>query len=174
MSTLTIRLPATKHQRLKDFARARGVSLNKLVEEWATVALAQLDAENHYRLRATRGRPEVGLALLDKLDRTLGRRSARKKATGWSGGQGTAKLGMPIDAAVASHAACRALQRRLGCRGASALACAASCWGLSVARLRKIVVSFTLWRSSRPNLSLHRQQSRIEGVSVGTRHNPFQ
>jgi hypothetical protein len=27
MSTLTIRLPATKHQRLKDFARARGVSL---------------------------------------------------------------------------------------------------------------------------------------------------
>ena len=41
MSTLTIRLPATKHQRLKDFARARGVSLNKLVEEWANVALAQ-------------------------------------------------------------------------------------------------------------------------------------
>jgi len=31
MSTLTICLPATKHQRLKDFARARGVSLNKLV-----------------------------------------------------------------------------------------------------------------------------------------------
>jgi hypothetical protein len=59
-----------------------GVSLNKLVEQWAAVALAQLDAENHYRLRATRGRPEVGLALLDKLDRTLGRRSARKKATG--------------------------------------------------------------------------------------------
>jgi hypothetical protein len=26
------------------------VSLNRLVEEWATVALAQLDAENHYRL----------------------------------------------------------------------------------------------------------------------------
>ena len=82
MSTLTIRLPATKHQRLKDFARARGVSLNKLVEEWATVALAQLDAENPYRLRAARGRPEVGLALLDKLDRTLGRRPVRKKATG--------------------------------------------------------------------------------------------
>jgi hypothetical protein len=66
MSTLTVRLPATKPQRLKDFARARGVSLNKLVEEWATVALPQLDAENHYRLRATRGRPEVGLALLDR------------------------------------------------------------------------------------------------------------
>ena len=60
MSTLTICLPAAKHQRLKDFARARGVSLNRLVEEWATVALAQLDAENHYPLRATRGRPGVG------------------------------------------------------------------------------------------------------------------
>ncbi len=83
MSTLTIRLPATKHQRLKDFARARGVSLNKLVEEWATVALAQLDAENHYRLRATRGRPEVGLALLDKLDRSLGagQRERKPRAT---------------------------------------------------------------------------------------------
>jgi HicB family len=80
MSTLTIRLPDTKHQRLKAFARTRGVSLNKLVEEWATVALAQLDAENRYRLRAARGRPETGLARLDKLDRSLPRRAARKKA----------------------------------------------------------------------------------------------
>ena len=45
-------------------------------------ALAQLDVENHYRLRAIRGRPRAGLARLDKLDRTLGRRSVRKKATG--------------------------------------------------------------------------------------------
>ena len=73
MSTLTIRLPETKHQRLKAFARARGVSLNKLVEEWATVALAQLDAENRYRIRAARGKPEAGLVLLDKLDRVLPR-----------------------------------------------------------------------------------------------------
>jgi hypothetical protein len=73
MSTLTIRLPETKHQRLKAFARARGVSLNKLVEEWATVALAQLDAENRYRMRAARGKPEEGLALLDKVDRVLPR-----------------------------------------------------------------------------------------------------
>jgi hypothetical protein len=79
MSTLTIRLPDTKHQRLKDFARARGVSLNKLVEEWATVALAQVDAENRYRLRAARGEPEAGLALLDKLDRSLRRRAPAKK-----------------------------------------------------------------------------------------------
>ncbi len=74
MSTLTIRLPETKHQRLKAFARSRGISLNKLVEEWATVALAQEDAENRFRLRGARGRPDVGLALLDKLDQKLRRK----------------------------------------------------------------------------------------------------
>jgi len=79
MSTLTIRLPDTKHQRLKAFARSRGISLNKLVEEWATTALAQLDTENRYLLRAARGRPEEGLALLDKLDRSLRRRTPAKK-----------------------------------------------------------------------------------------------
>jgi len=79
MSTLTIRLPDTKHQRLKAFARARGVSLNKLVEEWATVALAQLDAENRYHIRAARGQPEKGLELLDKLDSKLKLRSRSKK-----------------------------------------------------------------------------------------------
>ncbi len=79
MSTLTIRLPDTKHQRLKAFARSRGISLNKLVEEWATTALAQLDTENRYLLRAARGRPQEGLALLDKLDRSLRRRTPAKK-----------------------------------------------------------------------------------------------
>lgn len=69
MSTLTIRLPDAKHERLKTLARSRGVSVNKLVEEWATVALTQQDSENRYRLRARRGRPEQGLALLDELDR---------------------------------------------------------------------------------------------------------
>lgn len=73
MSTLTIRLPESKHQRLKAFARARGVSMNKLVEEWATEALAQLNAENRFRMRAARGKSDVGLALLDKLDRALPR-----------------------------------------------------------------------------------------------------
>ena len=77
MSTLTIRLPDTKHQRLKAFARARGVSLNKLVEEWATVALAQLDAENRYHLRAARGQPAKGLELLDELDSRLRSRSKK-------------------------------------------------------------------------------------------------
>ena len=65
---MTMRLPETKQQRLKAFARSRGVSLNKLVEECATVALAQEDAENRFRLRTARGRKEVGLVVLDKLE----------------------------------------------------------------------------------------------------------
>ena len=51
----------------------------RLVGEWTTVALAQVDAENRYRLRAARGQPEAGLALLDKLDRSLRRRAPAKK-----------------------------------------------------------------------------------------------
>jgi hypothetical protein len=69
MSALTIRLPDTKHERLKGFARARGVSVNTLVEELATVALAQSDAETRDVLRKARGKPAVGLKLLDQLDR---------------------------------------------------------------------------------------------------------
>lgn len=74
MSTLTIRLPETKHQRLKAFARSSGISIDKLVEEWATVALAQEDAEYRFRLRAARGRKQVGLMLFDKLDEKLPRK----------------------------------------------------------------------------------------------------
>lgn len=68
MSTLTIRLPDAKHERLKAYARRRGISVNKLVEELATVALAQADAENRYLMRRARGKPPVGLRLLDELD----------------------------------------------------------------------------------------------------------
>jgi hypothetical protein len=40
-------------------------------EQATTVALEQADAENRYRLRAARSQAEAGLALLDKLDRSL-------------------------------------------------------------------------------------------------------
>ena len=69
MSTLTIRMPEGKHARLRGLAKARGVSINKLIDEFATVALAQYDAETRFRTRAARGSKSVGLALLEKLDR---------------------------------------------------------------------------------------------------------
>jgi hypothetical protein len=74
MSTLTIRLPETKHNRLRRLAQGRGISMNKLIDELATVALAQYDAEVRFRAMAQRGSPKRGLALLDKLDRSFRRR----------------------------------------------------------------------------------------------------
>jgi predicted transcriptional regulator len=68
MATLTIRLPDDKHARLKQLAEHRQISMNKLMEELSTVALAQFDAELHFRARAVRGSAEEGLRLLDQLD----------------------------------------------------------------------------------------------------------
>ena len=69
MTTLTIRIPEAKHNRLRRLAESRGLSLNKLIDEFATVALAQHDAETRFRAMAARGSVSRGLKLLDKLDR---------------------------------------------------------------------------------------------------------
>jgi predicted transcriptional regulator len=68
MSTLTIRLPDDKHQRLRELARRRSMSINKLMEELATISIAEFDAETRFRTLAARGSAKKGLALLDKLD----------------------------------------------------------------------------------------------------------
>jgi predicted DNA-binding protein len=68
MSVLTIRLPDDQHERLKALAAHRGVSMNKLIEELATRAVAEFDTEVRFRARAARGDAEAGLALLDRLD----------------------------------------------------------------------------------------------------------
>ena len=73
MSTLTIRLPEDRHARLRSLAKSRGISLNRLMDELATAAVAQHDAELRFKVRATRGSKRGGLALLDKLDRAFGR-----------------------------------------------------------------------------------------------------
>jgi predicted transcriptional regulator len=68
MATLTIRLPDDKHARLKDLARHRNTSVNKLMEEFSTIALAEFDTEMRFRVLAAQGSRARGLALLDKLD----------------------------------------------------------------------------------------------------------
>ncbi len=68
MSTVTVRIPDDKHRRLKQLAKSRQLSVNKLVEEWATVALAAHDTELRFRALAARGTPARGLALLEELD----------------------------------------------------------------------------------------------------------
>ena len=69
MATMTIRLPDEQHNRLKTLATRRGVSLNKLMEEFAIRILTETDAETRFRLRVARGNVAAGLAVLDKLDR---------------------------------------------------------------------------------------------------------
>jgi hypothetical protein len=61
MATMTIQLPDNKHDRLKRLAEQRGVSLNKLFEEWSTQALAEFDAESRFRLLSAKGNPKRAL-----------------------------------------------------------------------------------------------------------------
>ena len=73
MSTLTVRLPENKHARLRILAKSRGISVNKLIDELATVALVQHDTESRFRAMAVQGSRTKGLTLLAKLDREFAR-----------------------------------------------------------------------------------------------------
>ena len=74
MATLTIRLPDDKHARLRELARHRGISMNKLMEEMSTLSLAEFDAENRYRILAGRGSAQKGLQVLDALDKAFAKK----------------------------------------------------------------------------------------------------
>lgn len=69
MATLTIRIPDDKHNRLKALAQHRHLSVNKLVEELSTQALAEFDSEVHFRSLAANGNTSKGLELLEKMDK---------------------------------------------------------------------------------------------------------
>ena len=69
MSTLTIRIPDDKHARLRQLAKHRGISVNKLIEELATISIAEFDAETRFRALASKASTKAGLAVLDKLDK---------------------------------------------------------------------------------------------------------
>ena len=75
MSTLTIRLPDDRHLRHRKLAKHRGISVNKLMEELATISIAEFDAETRSRTLAARGSVKKGLAVLDKLDATFARKA---------------------------------------------------------------------------------------------------
>jgi hypothetical protein len=77
MSTLTIRIPEGKHSRLRNLAKARGISMNRLMDDLATAALAEYDTETRFRAMVARGSRRTGLALLSKLDRAFADRARR-------------------------------------------------------------------------------------------------
>jgi hypothetical protein len=68
MSVVTLRLPDDTCQRLKQLAASRGISLNKLMEELGTAAIAAHDAEIRFRAMAAGAGRERALAVLDQLD----------------------------------------------------------------------------------------------------------
>jgi len=68
MSTVTLRLPDDTAERLKQIAKARGISLNKLMEELGTAAVAAHDTEVRFRALAAGADPKRALAVLDRLD----------------------------------------------------------------------------------------------------------
>ncbi len=55
-------------RRLKELAQAKGISINKLIEELSTLALAEFDANTRFKAIAATGNPEEGLKILAKLD----------------------------------------------------------------------------------------------------------
>ena len=68
MAALTLRLPDDKHQRLRALAQSRGTTINRLLDEMATLMISEFDAETRFKVRATRGagKADRGLALLAK------------------------------------------------------------------------------------------------------------
>ncbi|MDK9702926.1 MAG: toxin-antitoxin system HicB family antitoxin [Sulfuritalea sp.] len=72
MSVVTLRLPDAKHARLKQLAASRHTSVNRLLDELATIALVQHDLTLQFRAAADSGDPARGLALLEKLDKHFG------------------------------------------------------------------------------------------------------
>nr|VFK64625.1 MAG: HicB family protein [Candidatus Kentron sp. TUN] len=71
MATLTIRLPDDKHMRLKVLASHKRISLNKLMEELSTQAIAEFDVETRFRAMAAKGSIAKGLDILDRLDKAF-------------------------------------------------------------------------------------------------------
>jgi predicted DNA-binding ribbon-helix-helix protein len=67
MSTLTIRLPNDKRERLKALASNRKISVNKLVDELTTIALANHDDRTRFETLAARGNPKRALKLPQSL-----------------------------------------------------------------------------------------------------------
>ena len=74
MSNLTIRLPDDQHLRLRKLAKHRANSVNKLIEELATISIAEFDAETRFRTLAACGSAKKGPALLDTLDTAFARK----------------------------------------------------------------------------------------------------
>lgn len=67
MSTLSLRLPASIHRRLKTLAEREGISINQLVSSAVAEKLAALMTEEYLQERANRGSRRKFRAVLAKV-----------------------------------------------------------------------------------------------------------
>jgi predicted transcriptional regulator len=68
MTTLSIRLPDDMAEKLKNIAKTREISLNKLIFELSAHALAEEEAKQRFVAAQLRGNPKQALQMLDELD----------------------------------------------------------------------------------------------------------
>ena len=55
MNKLTLRISDSKYARLKLYAKSKNISLNKLFDKLATIALTQFDTKTRFELLASKG-----------------------------------------------------------------------------------------------------------------------
>ncbi len=68
MSVIALRIQDEHHQRLKELAKARGISVNKLFEHFTIGAIAEFDAETRFKLRKMGADKKRALEILNRLD----------------------------------------------------------------------------------------------------------
>jgi hypothetical protein len=68
MSVVNLRLPDDTCRRLKQLAASRGISLNKLLEELGTAAIAAHDAEIRFRAMEAGADRKRALGVVERLD----------------------------------------------------------------------------------------------------------
>ena len=67
MSTMSLRLPESLHQKVRELADREGVSINQLVTTALAEKISALLTQEYLEARATRGSREKFLEILDKV-----------------------------------------------------------------------------------------------------------
>ena len=70
MSTLSLRLPESLHERARALAQQEGVSINQLIATALAEKISALDTVGYLRERAARGSREAFLEALDEVPAT--------------------------------------------------------------------------------------------------------
>jgi len=63
MATLTYRTTEEKRQKLQSLAKSAGISVNRLIDDWATYAIAENEAFYRYKVMSERGAKSKGKAI---------------------------------------------------------------------------------------------------------------